>query len=86
MRNTIRNTRHVSNLTPKRRKFKESSQEEKHLKKTKQKGNINMQQKNTFVHPDYNWIWERIRGTGTGINQAFWYGYRKKSKNRGVLT
>ena len=81
----MRNTRHVSYLTPKRRKSKESSQEEKRLKKKpKQKGNINMHQKNTFLHPDYNWIRERIRGTGTGINQAFWYGYGKKSKNRGV--
>ena len=39
-----------------------------------------MHQKNTFLHPDYNWI----RGMRMGINQAFWYGYGKTSKNRGV--
>ena len=39
----MRNTRHVSNLTPKRRKFK-NRPKRKSIKK-KQKGNINMHQK-----------------------------------------
>ena len=73
----MRNTRHVSNLTPKRRKFKESSPEEKQFIKKKQ---YKYASKNTFLHPDYHWIRERIRGTGTGINQAYWYGYRKNQK------
>ena len=39
-----------------------------------------MLQKNTFLNPDYYWTRERIRGTDTGINQAFWYGYEKNHK------
>ena len=65
----MRNTRHVSNLTPKRRKSKESSQEEKRFKKKpKQKGNINMHQKNTFLHPDYK--------LDTGTDTGYGYGYK----------